>query len=57
MLRRSAAGFGAVALSALLAHSTRADQPTTHSPFAPHLPHFRPRAKQIIFLYMDGGPS
>jgi hypothetical protein len=55
MLRRCAGGFGAVALSTLLADSTRADQ--LKAPFAPRLPHFRPRAKQIIFLYMDGGPS
>ena len=57
MLRRCAGGFGAVALSTMLAQSSRADQPASHNPFAPRLPHFRPRAKQVIFLYMDGGPS
>ena len=52
MLRRCANGFGAVALAALLAEtygSARAD--------APGSPHYRARAKNVIFLYMDGGPS
>ena len=26
-------------------------------PQAPRLPHFEPKAKSVIFLYMDGGPS
>src|SRR5688572_23978069 len=50
MLRRCANGFGAVALSALL--GDRADGAWTAS-----APHFRPRAKNVIFLFMDGGPS
>src|SRR5205085_981965 len=27
------------------------------NPFAVHPPHFSPRAKRVIFLYMPGGPS
>ena len=27
------------------------------NPLAPRLPHYRPKAKNVIFLYMDGGPS
>jgi Protein of unknown function (DUF1501) len=27
------------------------------SPTAPKAPHFAPRAKRVIFLFMDGGPS
>lgn len=54
MLRHCANGFGAVALSALLADkafgaSTAADG---HNLLAPH---FSPKAKNVIFLYMDGG--
>ena len=59
MLRRTATGFGALAAAALLAEqwpnpATAENLPT---PFAPRDPHFSPRARNIIFLYMDGGPS
>ncbi len=50
MLLRCANGFGAVALSALLAEEG-------HSAAALSAPHFAARARNIIFLYMDGGPS
>lgn len=49
MLIRGAQGIGAVALSALLGDRAFGA--------APPLPHFRPRARSVIFLYMDGGPS
>ena len=51
MLKTSAAGFGSVALAALLSESTAADSPS------PPAPHFQPRAKRVIFLFMHGGPS
>jgi len=57
MLRRCAGGFGAVALSAMLGRTTMADSKPDSGPFAPRVPHFRPRARNVIFLYMDGGPS
>lgn len=47
MLARCANGFGAVALSALLAERGRAAQVLHHAP----------KARSVIFLYMDGGPS
>lgn len=50
LLVRAATGFGAVATSALFGGDRR-------DPLAPRTPHFRPRARQVIFLYMDGGPS
>src|SRR5689334_14799994 len=54
MLRRCANGFGAVALAALLAE----DAPAAGAdPLAPRPTHFPPKAKNVIFLYMDGGPS
>ncbi len=55
MLRNCANGFGAVALSALM--NDRAFASASPSPLAPKLPHFPARAKSVIFLYMDGGPS
>jgi hypothetical protein len=51
MLRTCGAGFGSLALAALLADESRADL------LVPRAPHFRPRAKQVIFLFMHGGPS
>ncbi|MEM1295038.1 MAG: DUF1501 domain-containing protein [Verrucomicrobiota bacterium] len=56
MLKRCASGFGAVALSAL-AHQPARAVPSPTNPLAPKLPHFPARAKNVIFLYMDGGPS
>src|SRR5262249_52281326 len=47
MLRRCANGFGAVALAALWADRAAAAS-LTHHPA---------RARNVIFLYMDGGPS
>jgi hypothetical protein len=50
-------GFGAIALSALLADDgLLADEPTA-DPLAPKKPHFEPTAKRVIFLFMSGGPS
>ena len=50
-LQRSGAGFGALAFAALQASSAVAAGPR------PGLPHRPPRARSVIFLYMDGGPS
>src|SRR4051812_1922229 len=58
LLLRSAGGFGAAALAALLAEDGRAaDGPGSPDPFAPKKPHFPPKATSVIFLFMDGGPS
>jgi hypothetical protein len=58
MLKRCVNGFGAVALSALLFEdraSLATDEP--RDPLAPRVPHFVAKARNVIFLYMDGGPS
>ncbi|MEW4568890.1 DUF1501 domain-containing protein [Tautonia sp. JC769] len=57
MLRNTAAGFGSVALSALLAEQSRGEGASSSNPLAPKAPHFEPKAKRIIFLFMKGGPS
>jgi hypothetical protein len=49
-LLRSAAGFGGVALASLLTDQARADGVLAK-------PHHAAKAKAVIFLYMDGGPS
>ncbi|MEM7234365.1 MAG: DUF1501 domain-containing protein, partial [Planctomycetota bacterium] len=56
MLRKSSNGFGALALSALLAdpaYSALGNQAVSSR----QLPGFRPRAKHVIFCYMSGGCS
>src|SRR6266513_824513 len=55
LLVRSANGFGAVALAALLAEDGRGDP--GRSTCAPKAPHFPGKARSVIFLFMDGGPS
>ncbi len=62
LLQTSAAGFGHVAMTALLGQSASsaaaADTggPTTVSSLPP-LSHIAARAKRIVFLFMKGGPS
>jgi len=56
MLRRCAMGFGGVAMQALL-HDEANAAPGISDPLAPKTPHFPAKARNVIFLYMDGGPS
>ena len=56
MLRTCGSGFGSVALTALL-HDWGIARETVVSPLAPRAPHFAAKARSVIFLYMDGGPS
>jgi len=56
MLRVSGAGFSGLALAAMLDQTTAADPPKPN-PLAPKPPHFAPKAKRVIFLFMHGGPS
>ena len=58
LLARSANGFGAAALAALLQEAQGADAPRSgSSPFDPKKPHFAAKATNVIYLFMDGGPS
>ncbi len=57
MLRASACGFGQVVLAALAGQSALADTTPPLSPSKSQAPHFPPRAKRVIFLFMWGGPS
>ncbi|MDP7013735.1 MAG: DUF1501 domain-containing protein, partial [Verrucomicrobiota bacterium] len=52
MLKSVSAGFGYMAFAGL---STA--QAAATAPLAPRRPHFRPRAKRVIFCCMRGGPS
>ncbi len=56
LLRTASAGFGSVALAGLLGEQQmRAAQ--SANPLAIKEPHFAPKAKRVIFLFMHGGPS
>ncbi len=57
MLAQCANGFGALALAALLGDPAYGADPTDKDPLAPKSPHFKAKAKNVIFLFMDGGPS
>ncbi len=52
-LQSTSSGFGYLAFSALSTWAAEAAQ----SPLAPKAPHFAPRAKRVIFLFMPGAPS
>ena len=52
-LRATSAGFGWLAFAALQA----AENKGYVSPLAPKPPHHRARAKRVIFMFMNGGPS
>src|SRR5579871_3350971 len=59
-LHNAGAGFGAIALAALLADEGKlvADaEAHAADPLASKKPHFPARALRIIFLFMSGGPS
>jgi hypothetical protein len=55
MLREAACGFGYLGLAGLLAGESAFSAAT--NPLATREPHFAPRAKRVIFLFMHGGPS
>jgi hypothetical protein len=61
-LAKAGGGFGAVALAHLLQGSALgrevADEARSLTqPLLPRKPHFAPKAKSVIFLFMEGGPS
>jgi len=59
-LYKAGCGFGALAFSYLLGVDgavARAEGNATVDPFAPKKPHFPPKAKSVIWLFMEGGPS
>ena len=59
LLARSGGGFGALALSYLLTRDALASRTADAAPRrgVHRGPHFRPRARSVIWLFMEGGPS
>ena len=54
MLARCGTGFGTLALAGLLAEESHA---AAVDPLAPKSPHFPAKAKRVVHLFMNGGPS
>src|SRR5215831_248424 len=57
--RKCTGGVGIFALADLLTQDgfTAASKLPTINPLAPREPHFTPKAKHVIFMFMEGGPS
>src|SRR5579864_3112520 len=57
-LTRSGMGMGALALASLLDGTARLSAATDGDhPLSPRGPHFPAKAKQVVHLFMNGGPS
>jgi hypothetical protein len=52
-----AMGLGSVALASLLSDAPAPGAASSADPLAPQSTHFKPRAKNVIYLFMAGGPS
>ena len=52
LLHTMGTGFGSAALAQVLQANA-----TPTNPLSPKAPHFAPRAKHVIFLFLNGGPS
>ncbi len=63
LLQRAGGGFGWLALSSLLGPAANlalhagVTDPKSLNPLAPKPPYFRPRAKSVIWIFANGGPS
>ena len=63
LLQRCGTGFGALALTSLLADDVSSTPhsafraPHSDGPLAPKRPHFAPKIKRVVHLFMNGGPS
>ncbi len=63
-LQKCFVGLGQIALTSLLypplwrhGSASAAELPAVRNPLAPKKPHFSPRVKSVIYLFMAGGPS
>jgi len=52
-LKAAGCGFGYLALAGLASSEAAA----TLNPLAPKIPHFPPKARRAIYIFMQGGPS
>jgi hypothetical protein len=57
MLARTGTGLGMLGLAGLFADSALANEPRSADPLGPRAPHAPARAKHVIHIYLNGGPS
>src|SRR5262249_52200520 len=57
MLERCGMGFGMVGLAGVMADAGLLQAATPIHPLAPRQPHFPGKAKRVVHLFMNGGPS
>lgn len=56
LLQSTSCGFGSLAFAGLFGKQAQAAT-ESDNPLSPKQPHFAPRAKRVIFMFMQGGPS
>ncbi|MBI2804505.1 MAG: DUF1501 domain-containing protein [Planctomycetes bacterium] len=56
-LTKTGAGLGMLGLAALCADADETTTPDPRAPLAPRPPHFPAKAKHVIHVYLNGGPS
>lgn len=57
LLQTAGGGFGWLAFSAMMQRTGLLNAATASNPLAARQPHFAPKAKSVIWLFMNGGPS
>jgi hypothetical protein len=57
LLQRAGFGLGSLALADMMSAAPGTEAPPASLGGLPGLPHFAPKAKRVIFLFMSGGPS
>ena len=57
MLKEATCGFGSLAFAGLATAAAAREANYRSNPLAVRSPHFSPRAKHVIFMFMQGGPS
>ena len=57
ILQNVSAGFGYLAFAGMSSMASASEETAASNPLAPKAPHFAARAKRVIFLCMQGGPS
>ena len=57
MLTQLGTGLGMAGLAGIMCERSAAAAPASISPLAARLPHFAPKVKHVIHIYLNGGPS
>ena len=57
LLQRAGGGIGMLALNSLLNQNSIGSQNNSINPLAPKKPHHKAKAKNVIWLFINGGPS